>query len=118
MYPEHSSAFADEGDSGSLVHLVSENNGEQSIRAIGMLVGGTTYGTGIVTPIWAILDNFDLPNQLLASDDQRIRKLYRGMTDVKTELTSIKTERVNIKTELSSKIDSLLSLIHRNTPNP
>ena len=88
--------FADEGDSGSLVFVFSENNGEQDMRVIGMLVGGTTHRTGIVTPIWAILDNLDLPDQLLASDEQRIRKLYRDV--------------------LSGKIDVIISMLNKNSP--
>ena len=53
--------FSDEGDSGSLVFLQSDQN----IRALGLLVGGTTYGTTIVTPMWAVLSKLDLPLQLL-----------------------------------------------------
>ena len=46
-------SFAEPGDSGSLVFAVDQN--QQRIRALGMLVGGTRYGSVMVTPIWAIL---------------------------------------------------------------
>lgn len=112
--------FADIGDSGSPVFLVSENSGEQSMRAMGMLVGGTTYGTGIVTPIWAILDKFDLPNQLLTSDEQRIQKLNRGMNNMTTGMNHMKTvmNHMTGKMEaLDSKINTLINNLNRHFQN-
>ena len=48
-------AFAEQGDSGSLVFVVTEEHNRQKIRALGMLVGGTKHGSVMVTPIWAVL---------------------------------------------------------------
>ena len=48
-------AFAEPGDSGSLVFAVTEEHNRQRIRALGMLVGGTKHGSVMVTPIWAVL---------------------------------------------------------------
>lgn len=102
IYPDGDDAtqpFAKEGDSGSLVFTVPENgDDEEDICAIGMIVGGTTYGSVIVTPIWAILERFDLPLKLISFNDQRIRNLNRGLRDVKRELSN-----------LAGKIDLLLN---------
>lgn len=56
--------FAKPGDSGALVLLVSENAAKDT-RALGLVVGGTSYKSVIITPIWSILDSFNLPPNLL-----------------------------------------------------
>ena len=51
------SPFASSGDSGSLVFILNE---EEELVCIGMVIGGTSYQTAIVTPIEAVLDAFGL----------------------------------------------------------
>ncbi|XP_060572772.1 uncharacterized protein LOC132730784 [Ruditapes philippinarum] len=50
--------FADPGDSGSLVFVVDSNSQH---TCIGIVEGGTTYGTVVVTPIVPILDELNVP---------------------------------------------------------
>lgn len=91
-YPDKNgekSPIAAEGDSGSLFLSVPENGDEDEIRAVGMLIGATTYGTVMVTPIWAILESFDLPLKLLSFNDQRIRNLTRGLRNVENKLSNV-----------------------------
>ena len=62
--------FSDEGDSGSLVFLMNDSKSGSNIRALGLLVGGTDYGTTIVTPIWAVLNTLNVPLQLHAFETE------------------------------------------------
>ena len=58
-------SFATYGDSGSLVFLVSDDG--EHMWAFGMVVGGIEAdGSAIVTPIWAVLDAFDLPRKFIS----------------------------------------------------
>ena len=58
--------FSAKGDSGSLVFSMNDMKSGSNIRALGLLVGGTDYGTTIVTPIWAVLSRLNVPLQLHA----------------------------------------------------
>ncbi|KAL3888759.1 hypothetical protein ACJMK2_001119 [Sinanodonta woodiana] len=53
--------FAQKGDSGSLVLMAHKGN-RNKLVAVGMVVGGTTYNTTVVTPILKVLKEFNLPN--------------------------------------------------------
>lgn len=105
--------FAWHGDSGSLVLAILENSeyGE-GMRAIGILVGGTTYGSAIVTPIWAILESFNLPLKLLTFNEQSIRNLNRDMRDVKNKLSNIQSEL----SQLNGKVAQLISYFESSKP--
>ena len=54
VFSARGQAFAKPGDSGSLVFVVTEEDNQQKIRALGMLVAGTKHSVA-VTPIWAVL---------------------------------------------------------------
>ncbi|KAL3888777.1 hypothetical protein ACJMK2_001137 [Sinanodonta woodiana] len=56
--------FAQKGDSGSLVLMAHKGN-RTKLVAVGMVVGGTTFNTTVVTPILNILKEFNLPNMCL-----------------------------------------------------
>ena len=56
FHEDGTKSFADNGDSGALVLLISENDRVKNVYGLGMIVGGTTYGSCIVTPIWAVID--------------------------------------------------------------
>ena len=47
--------FAGKGDSGALVFTVTGDKDNYTIKALGLLVGGTDHGSTMVTPIWAVL---------------------------------------------------------------
>ena len=51
--PSH--AFAQPGDSGSLVYTIQMQGEDNIIRAVGILEGGTSYDTYLVTPICDII---------------------------------------------------------------
>jgi len=51
-------AFADRGDSGSLVITAREaSDGSEGIYAVGLLIGKSNRGLALVTPLWAILED-------------------------------------------------------------
>lgn len=103
--------FAAEGDSGSLVFLLSHTDNKTNIRALGLLVGGTNYGSGIVTPIWAVLKKLGLPQQLMSfhdkgaksksanNDNERLRKIE---SDVAAQNVDITTIKVNLKQSIEN----------------
>lgn len=98
--------FAAEGDSGALVFLFSRTGDKTCIRALGLLVGGTTYGSTIVTPIWAVLKKLGLPQQLMSFHDrgaesksvnienERLRKIESDVAEQNVNITNIK---INLK---------------------
>lgn len=74
-------SFAKEGESGSLVFI--ESNDLKNKWAIGMVVGGMkANGSCLATPIWAILDSFNLPMRLLSFEDQRLNQIELFMKEV------------------------------------
>ena len=62
--------FATQGDSGCLAFIITEGY-PYTIKALGMYIGTYSYGGCVVTPIWAILQKFNLPLQLLSFPVQR-----------------------------------------------
>ncbi|XP_060604833.1 uncharacterized protein LOC132757540 [Ruditapes philippinarum] len=56
--PENGIPFADNGDSGAPVFVVEKNSQN---KCIGIVEGGTSYGTVVVTPIVPILAELDVP---------------------------------------------------------
>lgn len=79
--------FANPGDSGALVFLVNEHTDD--IWAIGMVVAGVNSGASIVTPIWAILESFNLPKKLLSFENKRIQKIEHGMKYIQKQMESM-----------------------------
>ena len=65
--------FAINGDSGCLTFMITDStNGDPyTIRALGMYIGHYHHGGCLVTPIWAILQKFNLPLRLLSFPVQR-----------------------------------------------
>ena len=66
--------FAINGDSGCLTFMItdSSNGDPYTIRALGMYIGHYDHGgCCLVTPIWAILQKFNLPLRLMSFPVQR-----------------------------------------------
>jgi hypothetical protein len=109
----HDLAFADRGDSGALVFL-AENNSQYS--CLGIVEGGTTYGTVVVTPIVPILE--ELKVHCLKSFESEINLSHIG-----NQIQTIHGDMQNIKRDLQSvrqdirNIDNTLQIIAQSLPN-
>lgn len=109
--------FADEGDSGSLVFLVSRIGNKTSIRALGLLVGGTNYGSGIVTPIWAVLKKLGLPQQLMpfherAAESQSLNNDNERLQKIESDVASHKVNTEQRFCIIEQKIDNIDTSMH------
>ena len=81
-------SFATEGESGALVFIASDDLKHK--WAIGMVVGGiNANGAAIVTPIWAILDSFELPRRLLSFENQRLTQMELCMKDLRAQVNGV-----------------------------
>ena len=101
VYSVKDKPFANQGDSGAMVFLVSQENTEIKLKALGLLVGGTDHGTTIVTPIWAILERLNLPlnllpfdnslktTDLLSNDNDRLQQLERDVDTLKAGVSTL-----------------------------
>lgn len=95
--------FAEKGDSGSLVFLVSATG--DRVWAIGMVVAGIpSTGSAIVTPIWTILETFNLPLRLESFENQRLRKIEKTIMDLS------KTIREQIKPSIEKAQQGILRI--------
>lgn len=100
--------FAEEGDSGSLVFCVCRKDETIVLKALGLLVGGSTNGNGIVTPIWAILNKMHLPLQLFCFDVSQ-RKYDKSALE-SSSLQMLKADVDVLKAGLSN-VNSRLDVI-------
>ena len=122
-------AFSKEGDSGALVFLLSDLNSGLNIRALGLLVGGTSHNTTIVTPIWAVLGKFNLPLKLLKFESEscllpprnsRLDGIEKDVEELKSNVSELveKTlqtdQRMNV---MEGKIDQVGLLTQRTEQN-
>lgn len=96
--------FSDEGDSGSLVFLCTDIKSGLNIRAVGLLVGGTDYGTTIVTPIWAVLSKFNLPLKLLAFESESCLLPPRLPRDSRQE--GVEKDVEELKSSMSNLVEN------------
>ena len=103
IYPElenidgDDGCFATEGDSGSLVFLASDDG--KHMWAMGMIVGGIPAdGSAIATPIWAVLDAFDLPRTFMSFKYDNLGNQFKEL--------SAQVERVDKKVD---KMDEKIS---------
>ena len=108
--------FAQEGDSGSLVFCVCTGGKSIELKALGLLVGGTTNGNGIVTPIWAILNKLGLPLELFcfdghrkpitpADENHRLESLKADVDDLKIGLSQVNSRLDAISSSMAKKED-------------
>ena len=115
--------FAKEGDSGSLVFCTFRNGESTELKALGLLVGGTANGNGIVTPIWAILDKLQLPLQLFCFDDSHkknnestlessnFQMLKADVDDLKTGLSNVNS-RLDVMSSSMAKKKDIDKILH------
>ena len=103
--------FADKGDSGALVFLVERNTKH---AYIGIVEGGTTYGTVIVTPIVPILEELNVPclkcfdtESNISSIHDKIQKLEGN---VQTSLQRVHGEIQNINTQIQNGNQAVQSM--------
>ena len=93
--------FAQKGDSGSLVFSVSHEVNKPKLRALGLLVGGTSYGTVIVTPIWAVLKELGLPMRLMAfggsAEGREERSTNEGVDNSASDYETLKYDMQTLK---------------------
>jgi hypothetical protein len=86
--------FSDFGDSGSLVFMKRSAEDNEYI-CVGMIEGGTSYGTSIVTPITPILQAF-------------------GVGSFKNfETVNLSKDLKNVETKITNRIESLESQIEQ-----
>ena len=118
--------FAQEGDSGAMVFCVRTTDETIELKALGLLVGGTTHGNGIVTPIWAILDKLRLPLQLFCFDrsyrkfdmsaieNQRFQTLRADVDDLKVGLSNVNSRLDVISSSMDSRLNDIsLSMVKK-----
>ncbi|XP_060590256.1 uncharacterized protein LOC132745368 isoform X2 [Ruditapes philippinarum] len=99
-------AFAGHGDSGALVFL-ADNNSQHT--CIGIVEGGTSYGTAVVTPIVPILE--ELKVHCLKSFDSET-----NLTNIENQIQSMHGDIQTIKCNLQ-KIDNSLQMIAQSLSN-
>ncbi|XP_053378859.1 uncharacterized protein LOC128548343 [Mercenaria mercenaria] len=85
--------FADFGDSGSLVFMKGEDD---EYVCVGMLEGGTSDGTVVVTPIAPILEQLDLSKLKSFKKEKQARELQFIQRDVRTILQDIQDLKANM----------------------
>ena len=118
--PRSEEPFAVAGDSGSLV-LMLRNNCENDLVCIGMVIGISTHGSCIVTPIGNVLDALNPPLRLTrfensslmaprasssASNDNTLQLILGSINDLKQSTThSIEA----LKQSTKQSIDALES---------
>ena len=74
VIPPGTGVFATHGDSGCLTFLITDGF-PYTIRALGMYIGSYGNGHCLITPIWAILNKFNLPLRLLSFQEQQQEQL-------------------------------------------
>ena len=84
--------FVKPGDSGSLVYML-QNNNEQDLVCIGMVIGQSSHGSCIITPIADVLRSLNLPLKL---------KEFRSGVNQNIEGASLSSNSVNSSSELLS----------------
>ena len=113
---------------------LSDLKSDLDIRALGLLVGGTGYGTTIVTPIWAVLEKLNLPLKLLEfkpgssrlpQPHSRLDRVEKDVEDIKSNVSKLthqtdqkmnimegKIDQVDKNTNhANSKLDKLINLL-------
>lgn len=78
--------FSDKGDSGSLV-MIEGPNGERF--CVGIVEGGTSYGSTIVTPVGPILEQLNVSSLTCFQADHirdSVRRLERNLEQTKNEI--------------------------------
>ena len=89
--------FANKGDSGALVFLVERNNRH---AYIGIVEGGTSYGTVIVTPIVPILQEIDVPCLKNFETESNLSSIHDKITNLEGNVQSVRGEVQNIATQI------------------
>ena len=123
VYSIKDKPFALEGDSGALVFLISQDKNEVKIRALGLLVGGTDYGTTIVTPIWAILEQLELPLRLLSfgglketnfskDENDRLQRIEKDVDSLKAGVSTLYS-RLEETTQTTQRTEQNIGLMDR-----
>ena len=99
--------FCEGGDSGSLVFIQERKNMQNPIlRCIGMVVGVSSDGSGIVTPIDKVLESFSLKRDCLISPRTPVQ--IPGTSQDASKGSSHDTERIfAILDKMNSKIDKI-----------
>ncbi|XP_053378818.1 uncharacterized protein LOC128548329 [Mercenaria mercenaria] len=85
--------FAYFGDSGSLVFMKGEDD---EYVCVGMLEGGTSDGTAVVTPITPILELLDVSKLKSFKKEKQARELQGIQRDVRTILQDIQDLKLNM----------------------
>ncbi|XP_053390958.1 uncharacterized protein LOC128553801 [Mercenaria mercenaria] len=89
--PQNTSfAFADKGDSGSLVFLVGDNSSEHT--CIGIVEGGTSYGTVVVSPIVPILDELKVSSLKSFDSANTLSEIHGKIENVGSEVQTVKND--------------------------
>lgn len=99
--------FSDKGDSGAMVMIDGHNGGP---LCIGIVEGGTSYGTTVVTPIVQILDKMDV-SSLKCFEADHLRNSLRTLEETTRSL--VETTR-----RLEQKSDEILSYIRQTNVRP
>ncbi|XP_053395009.1 uncharacterized protein LOC128555734 [Mercenaria mercenaria] len=82
--------FADKGDSGALVFLVDDHSSENT--CIGIVEGGTSYGSTVVTPIVPILEELKVSGLKCFDSENRLSEIHGKIEYVGSEVQSVKEE--------------------------
>ncbi|XP_053394969.1 uncharacterized protein LOC128555724 [Mercenaria mercenaria] len=98
-------AFAEPGDSGALVFLGGENDSEHT--CIGIIEGGTTNGTVVVTPIVAILDELKVSSLKSFEAENTISEIHGRIENVGNEVQTVRSEVQNVSTKINTMGSSI-----------
>ncbi|XP_060605435.1 uncharacterized protein LOC132757952 [Ruditapes philippinarum] len=98
--------FAKNGDSGAPVFVVEENSQN---KCIGIVEGGTSYGTVVVTPIVPILAELDVP--CLKSFDTE-----KELSNIQNKINTLKTHVQTFGSDVRG-INSNMQTIHHEIKN-
>ncbi|XP_060560066.1 uncharacterized protein LOC132720096 [Ruditapes philippinarum] len=85
----HGLPFADRGDSGALVFVVDDNNSQHT--CIGIVEGGTTYGTVVVTPIVPILEELNVPCLKSFETEINLSHIHDNINNLKAHINIVES---------------------------
>ncbi|XP_060601733.1 uncharacterized protein LOC132754986 [Ruditapes philippinarum] len=111
--PSNGIPFAEKGDSGAPVFVVEKNS---QTKCIGIIEGGTSYGTVVVTPIVPILAELDVPCLKSFDTEKELSNIQDKIDNLETQMKTIGSDIQTIKQILSNgphNIDSSMT----NSPN-
>ncbi|XP_060555803.1 uncharacterized protein LOC132716510 isoform X2 [Ruditapes philippinarum] len=89
--------FADQGDSGALVFVV-DNNSQHT--CIGIVEGGTTYGTVVVTPIVPILEELNVPGLKSFEKETTLSHIHDNINNLGAHINTVASDVQSMHTDI------------------